>query len=312
MIRTAGIPSILITNFTFDSCYSYLSLPIPEGSLEEGPIPAALLQPLVDQARADYSQASLLLRLPGTIPIPAFDLDVPMPASTWINSSRTGFVDEIEAILNRSGDAVPCNPPPDVKNPRQNFRKVVDAPLIVRPPSKDVYSPSFRQDILNNLGIPLSLHSAKILLVSFGGQSIPRPKSRPPSPSPSSSPTISKSNSALQSGGFLDSTPREPGLLPEGWIAIVCGIKVDSAASEGLPLGFYRSPLDVYVPDMCAIADVLLGKLVRYDFRVMLASQILMQFCTHRDMEAARKHSQSKLLWSMVSRTAAFLKVILV
>ena len=55
-----------------------------------------------------------------------------------------------------------------------------------------------------------------------------------------------------------------PKLLPEGWIAVVCGAsKEQGEDSEHLPEGFYIAPKDVYMPDLTAVADVLLGKLVR-------------------------------------------------
>ena len=63
--------------------------------------------------------------------------------------------------------------------------------------------------------------------------------------------------------------PELRGLLPDdSWIAIVCGVSkeqwnaMDENGDEGLPEGFYVAPKDVYMPDLTAIADVLLGKLV--------------------------------------------------
>ena len=54
-----------------------------------------------------------------------------------------------------------------------------------------------------------------------------------------------------------------PRLLPEGWIAVVCGAsKGQDEDAENLPEGFYIAPKDVYMPDLTAAADVLLGKLV--------------------------------------------------
>jgi len=69
-------------------------------------------------------------------------------------------------------------------------------------------------------------------------------------------------------------------MLPDtSWIAVVCGV-ADShewqrrrrdATSTGvisgeddsdLPEGFYIAPRDVYMPDLMAVGDVLLGKLV--------------------------------------------------
>ena len=70
-------------------------------------------------------------------------------------------------------------------------------------------------------------------------------------------------------------------MLPDAsWIAIVCGVadsqgwqtKQHDAGTTGattgegdsdLPEGFYIAPRDVYMPDLMAVGDVLLGKLVR-------------------------------------------------
>jgi hypothetical protein len=69
-------------------------------------------------------------------------------------------------------------------------------------------------------------------------------------------------------------------MLPDAsWIAVVCGvadshewkIRRRDATSTGessgeedsdLPEGFYIAPRDVYMPDLMAVGDVLLGKLV--------------------------------------------------
>jgi hypothetical protein len=52
-------------------------------------------------------------------------------------------------------------------------------------------------------------------------------------------------------------------LPPEDWIAVVCGAsKAQDEDAEDLPEGFYIAPKDVYMPDLTAVADVLLRKLV--------------------------------------------------
>jgi hypothetical protein len=61
-------------------------------------------------------------------------------------------------------------------------------------------------------------------------------------------------------------------LLPdESWIAVICGVskeqwleqyKDEGEEGDGLPDGFYVAPKDVYMPDVMAVGDVLLGKLV--------------------------------------------------
>ena len=54
-------------------------------------------------------------------------------------------------------------------------------------------------------------------------------------------------------------------ILPDdSWIAVVCGVSKDWGREDGedaLPDGFFVAPRDVYMPDLTAVADVLLGKL---------------------------------------------------
>jgi hypothetical protein len=88
----------------------------------------------------------------------------------------------------------------------------------------------------------------------------------PPSPLP----TIYQENIHPHAlSGFTDkfhvsTEPEEiPRLLPEGWVAVVCGASKEQGEDAGpLPEGFYIAPKDVYMPDLTAVADVLLGKLV--------------------------------------------------
>lgn len=205
----------------------------------------------MNQSIADYRCASLLLRLPGAIPIPAFDTDVTLPSGTWVNPSRTSFTPEILDLLARPVNTIP--------------RKVIDVPLIVRPPSPEVYTTKFRHNLLGSMGVPSHLLDSKVLLVSFGGQSIPRPRSRPPSPL--SAPLMRSSSKQSNGGGAsleVNSVEiGEAGLLPRGWIAIVCGLAGNNnEIRNDLPAGFFASEKDVYVPDLTATADVVLGKLV--------------------------------------------------
>lgn len=396
--QRAGIPSVIISNFTFDSCYSYLSvsteadhaalrlsdvaesLTISEGSSpssssskvpfpaieeeSEPPIPAEYLAPLVKRAIQDYANASLLLRLPGAIPIPAFDQDVHLPAPLWTDLKSHSFNGRIMDLLARDPSLIPCNGETSHTNGTSNGakgkRRVVDTPLITRPVSKDVYSQEARHKLLNSLDIPEEKHDAKILVVSFGGQSIPHPASRPPSPlaerdiahhptasnkvhqlngalSPPPSaasngtqaasmqrvitqnhmylpgappalhqidPSTSKRQSALSPRSVDPASSRknhrrrisielqptfstetspvldtefdmdESNLLPPGWIAVVCGLSSKNPQEE-LPPDFYAAPRDIYVPDLTAICDVLLGKLVSTMY-VSLSKSVLM------------------------------------
>ncbi|KAG6902827.1 hypothetical protein C0995_010712 [Termitomyces sp. Mi166 len=86
--------------------------------------------------------------------------------------------------------------------------------------------------------------------------------------------TIPPSPNALQTSFSItsscfdeDNGPFDVRLLPnESWIAIVCGASKEKWSEDdkaaGLPDGFYVAPRDVYMPDLTAVGDVLLGKLI--------------------------------------------------
>lgn len=226
--KGAHKPSILVTNFTFDAIYSFLSFP-PLTTDDEPAISEDLLAPLVQRCVRDYACADLLLRLPGAIPIPAFNLGLPMPVGKWVKKDRTDLTDEIKLTLTETA----CT-------------RIVDVPLMIRPLSPDVHTPAFRLSLLKQLGVPPANYSSKILLVSFGGQAIPMPTS-----------------TARSSNGVPVNSKNGSGLLPPGWIAIVCGMKANATLRDNLPFNFFAVDVDVFVPDVTAVADVVLGKLVR-------------------------------------------------
>ncbi|KAJ4477325.1 hypothetical protein J3R30DRAFT_3404693 [Lentinula aciculospora] len=197
--KAAGVPSILVTNFTFDSVYSYLattfidecSVVSSDTSLLSPDVSVAhpLLEPLVSQIHAGYCCADLLLLLPGHIPIPSFPNQPSLPATDWVNSQDNSFSPEIiqhlcclkktpfDCILH---DHIPF-PPTTVlaqKSAAACFtRKVFPMPLLVRPASSSVerspYTPEGRAQLLNSANVPPEMHNpemTKILVVSFGGQ----------------------------------------------------------------------------------------------------------------------------------------------
>jgi L-arabinokinase len=207
------------------------------------PIDPLKLAPLVEATIADYAQASLLLRLPGAIPIPAFDRSLPLPTTSWVDRRAGSFTSLIHHTL--------AHPP----------ARVIDVPLIVRPLTSQVYEPATRDSLLHRMDVNPNHRDAHILLVSFGGQHIRRPASRPPSRSNTPSPTTERTSRALPPS--LSAIDDEDQLLPPGWIAVVCGLAAATATDEELPERFYRVASDAYIPDLTAIADVVLGKLVR-------------------------------------------------
>ncbi|OCH85724.1 hypothetical protein OBBRIDRAFT_784503 [Obba rivulosa] len=199
----AGIPSVLITNFSFDSVYSYLSTPFVDStsSLEhttlqlpkaqaglepDEPIPRYILEPMVDEIFAGYRCADLLLRLPGAIPIPSFSLEPSLPSPDWVDlESRTFTRKVVQHLLEPPSSYIlhPSFPfPPSVQPKSEIFpRSVRQAPLLVRSPDPSVYTPEGRRRFLESIGVPAQYHDpahTRILIVSFGGQVFHKPHSR--------------------------------------------------------------------------------------------------------------------------------------
>ncbi|KAF9485183.1 hypothetical protein BDN70DRAFT_871569 [Pholiota conissans] len=236
--RAAGLPSVLITNFSFDSVYSYLSTPLRDvapprhPALEEhptaaildmisdDPIPHAELAPLVEQIHAGYRCADLLIRLPGHIPLPSFFTAPPLPSYEWVHvDTRQLRVDILES-LKMSPDELALLPSlpwtPSVRRPKKVLkRSVVQAPLLVRPPTAEssVYTPEGRARLLESIGVPPELHDpakTKILIVSFGGQVFRRPGSSHGSSSRASSRPHSRNASQEDIGKLVNPHPHSP------------------------------------------------------------------------------------------------------
>ncbi|KAF8071748.1 transmembrane amino acid transporter protein-domain-containing protein [Lyophyllum atratum] len=225
--KAAGIPSILITNFTFDSVYSYLSTPLLQVDLESPdhlaptpsddafsslvpdiPVPSAEVDILVNQIFEGYRCADLLFLLPGCIPIPSFSLYPPLPSPRWVDASSNQLHTPIIEFVSRPPSHHPLHASipfeaSHISSAPINSRSVIAAPLLVRPPTSapSVYSSTGRSRLLSSIGVPGELHdpaNTKILIVSFGGQVFRAPSrsvSRTPSRSvtPSLSPTIASS-----------------------------------------------------------------------------------------------------------------------
>ncbi|CAG8530628.1 5839_t:CDS:2 [Ambispora leptoticha] len=133
-----GIPSSIVSNFTFDAVYS--------GMYQDDEKMDASIKKLIDQVTADYKKSNLLIRLPGYIPIPSFAGTQLYPEHNISN----GF-------LTKNG----------IKPLKKVNRRVIDVPLVVR----KCKTP--REIVFDNLGIPSKVYRThKVLLVSFGGQNL--------------------------------------------------------------------------------------------------------------------------------------------
>ena len=239
--KEAGIPSILITNFSFDSVYSYLSTPILDvapsshhtDSLptvldisRDDPIPYADLAPLVEQIYSGYRCADLLVRLPGYIPIPSFFVQPSLPSFKWVDimslQMQPNVIDDLTAPHARY-ELHPCLS--TVAQRKGIKRSVVQAPLLVRPPSStpSVYTREGRSKLLSSIGVPIALHEpgqTKILVVSFGGQVFRKP-SRPGSRN--SSRSVSREH-------ILDLDPKLPG--PHTKLKHKAGLGLDNITNQ--------------------------------------------------------------------------------
>ncbi|KAG2117753.1 hypothetical protein DEU56DRAFT_747920 [Suillus clintonianus] len=199
--NAAGLPSILISNFTFDSVYSYLSTtftdqvdvnaPLGEeiaidNLAPDYPISDEELKPLVQQIYYGYRCADLLVRLPGCIPIPSFSISPSLPAPPWTDQDNNTILDDIVAHLVQEPTAYALHssiPFADSHTKKPFARSIIQAPLLVRGITNSpdtVYSPVGRSQFLSSIGVPEHLHNpdeTKILIVSFGGQVFRRPTS---------------------------------------------------------------------------------------------------------------------------------------
>lgn len=219
--NAAGIPSILITNFSFDSVYSYLSTPFVDQDVvvqqqaneallqaasdkqqaPDTPITTEELKPLVQQIIDGYRCADLLLRLPGYIPLPSFAVEPALLSPQWVDLTSRKFYPNIVHHLTK--DLLKYKLHPQIPFPaefghKSLSRRVLQAPLVVRSPNPAVYTSKGRSRLLDSIGIPSHFHDparTKILLVSFGGQIFHKPHSRSHSRSPSAASTPNSNGS---------------------------------------------------------------------------------------------------------------------
>ena len=182
----------LITNFSFDSVYSYLStsfidkasprpddLDVQQVQAQiilppDVPMAADALKPLVDEIFLGFRCADLLLRLPGAIPIPSFAVHPDLPSPSWVDNILQRFAPEVVEHLLGSPTSYNLHPSvefPAPYGPKPIPRIALPAPLLVRSPNPSVYTPAGRRKLLNSIGIPPYLQdpdTTKILIVSFG------------------------------------------------------------------------------------------------------------------------------------------------
>ncbi|KAF9185470.1 hypothetical protein BGZ51_002643 [Haplosporangium sp. Z 767] len=283
-----GIPACLITNFTFDEVYRFLS----EGDdLDEDVIACA------EAALRDYKKASLLLRLPGSIDIPSFENEI----SAMLSSSRTSDgspsisdMDDSDEDVHRMLRISEQAQAPDMdfniararKSSEQNHEQQDSqetsmdetTPSGVMSPacmSTAVSSPNpsitSRFPLLSTSSSASSICASTSSMLSSKLQSLTRKVIDVPLVVRMA---VNTREDVLRMLGVDEDTIRTKKMvlvsfggqrlkqgwgnpLPEGWIGVICGLPIDHELSEG----FYRSPHGVYVPDLTRAADIVIGKL---------------------------------------------------
>lgn len=300
---------MLITNFTFDSIYSLLSISFLEQSSSQHlladpnnsthhddlpepdtPIPEETLSPLVKQIFEGYRHADMLLILPGAIPIPSFSVSPSLPATQWINPGSRLFEPEVVSHLIQDPHtytlhpSIPFHPShPDAPLTKPKQRSAHLAPLLVRPPNDDVYTQEGRSRFLSSLGVSEDLHdptTTKVLVVSFGGQVIHKPsRSRTPSrPASPNRPHI-EHRDQLKSNSFTRELSQELNFLS----------RADSPGTPGQVFGLSH----IYVPG--APAPAAMPSPTIPSFTTIPPTPILGEF-SHESVSAGQENADIRSL----------------
>ncbi|KAJ3104286.1 hypothetical protein HDU97_009362 [Phlyctochytrium planicorne] len=264
--KTLGIPSILVTNFTFDAIYEWIAR---VGNEED--------ERLCRLVRGMYGDVGYLLRLPGTIPIPAFDVSespIPVaPPSVEKDGSMASLfsVDSLGSteMLSEDGRRQHHRSPSlklgdttktwrfRVKSLEGREDHVMDLPLVVRMRRRE------REEVRRELGIALD---AKVLLITFGGFAVGKGEGR--------AKVVTGSDGALFGGDRSVAEPDDEeeevdegnpwtaeGILPEGWIGVFAVPTGAGEVTESLGKNrFLAAPSGSYVPDLVGAVDCVAGK----------------------------------------------------
>jgi hypothetical protein len=137
-------------------------------------------------------------------------------------------------------------------------------------PEMCVIPPTPRRNLLGKAGENRGLVG---MIIEIGNLTRTSSESSTVSPTSTTFESSSQGHSSSDEGDGETETETEVeeegdlGLLPdESWIAVICGVSKEQWNAEneegGLPEGFYVAPRDVYMPDLIAVGDVVLGKLV--------------------------------------------------
>ncbi|KAJ3357653.1 hypothetical protein HDU83_004808 [Entophlyctis luteolus] len=286
------IPTILVSNFAFDSIFQGLD------KLESSTQSEYVSSTLIDI----YSNLDFVLRLPGAIPNPTFDfhgrtlqnicfrgsfergvfdaISQPDPSSIIVKENVKAC---LKAIFPWDSTDFPTDEEIEIQLKAHKpvlGRKVENVPLVVRMATQT------REEARMSLGIPLD---AKVVLMTFGGHSVTTSTpSRPSTPLVSVSVNSQDKTAAASNHtslhDYLDvsmanesvptvvvsASPPMPHqtvehLLPDGWHALIAvpGSKGDLLSDfidVTPPSQMTIASPDAYVPNLLQASDVVVGK----------------------------------------------------
>ncbi|KAI9098789.1 hypothetical protein DFS34DRAFT_649493 [Phlyctochytrium arcticum] len=225
--KRQGIPSLLITNFTFDAIFAAL-------------VKSSTDRQLVLRVESMYACADWLLRLPGWIDMPGFlssdayvDI-IGIPRSVSLPGLKTEQYQMARAQLANGINEEEKT----IKSAEKNER-IVDVPLVARLAQRS------REAVRQELGIS---NTTRVMLITFGGFQLDQRQYSPP-PDPSS---------PINSVRSSDKHPLASA-IPPGWIAL---IPAPSTKAPGpTATNIITIPAETsYLPDYLHAADLILGK----------------------------------------------------
>ncbi|OZJ06226.1 hypothetical protein BZG36_00819 [Bifiguratus adelaidae] len=154
----AGLPSAIISNFTFDEVYRGLC---------EGDELDNMIHEMLQTVIKDYKKADLLIRLPGAIRIPSFDDNETVVPQTPTLTTHFDQPQQQRSIVNGKLHLPSVSTSPIRSyDPTVRQRLIIDIPLVFRK-----YRTPRDQVLEDILHIPPEIHKThKIILLSFGGQ----------------------------------------------------------------------------------------------------------------------------------------------
>ena len=176
--------------------------------------------------------------------MPSFFAAPPLPSAAWVDVTTRRLKEDVLASLNAPIVGAPLVPAAGATG-KDAPRAVWQAPLVVRAPRAEVHTPEGRARFLESIGVPREKHSARVLIVSFGGQVFKRPASSRGSSRPSS-----RSASREDVPGMLSTPRRRPNGAPNTTAPAASELPIPPFLGHpsSPPTGRLATPNHIYIP----------------------------------------------------------------